>query len=146
MFGGGLAARFGGFRVFLIGTVCLVTGIVGTALAGYPLLWSVLVGVLGSIHPGVIMAVGTLSARPENRAVGMAIFYFDLLRWQHGGQHCAAAAADLYGGPAGGLLAAAVLSAAGGPMFMPAIVGLPSMKPCWFGHDTPTGSSKRAAN
>ena len=34
-----------------------------------------MVGIIGSFHPGVIMAVGTLSARPENRAVGMGLFY-----------------------------------------------------------------------
>jgi fucose permease len=35
----------------------------------------VVVGILGSFHAGVIMAVGTPSARPENRAVGMGLFY-----------------------------------------------------------------------
>ena len=42
---------------------------VGSALAGWIVFWAVLVGILGSIQPGIIMAVGTLSARAENRAV-----------------------------------------------------------------------------
>ena len=79
LFGGGLAARFGGFRIFLTGTLCLAIGMVGGALAGWPLAWAVVLGVLGAIHPGVIMAIGTLSARPENRTVGMSLFYTLLL-------------------------------------------------------------------
>ena len=75
LWGGDLAARFGALRIFLIGTTALVIGMIGTALTGGPVWWAFLVGVLGSIHPGVIMAVGTLSARPENRAVGMGLFY-----------------------------------------------------------------------
>ena len=73
--GGGLAARFGGFNIFLAGTFSLAVGMVGCALTGWPVAWAVLLGVGGSIQPGVIMAVGTLSARPENRAVGMGLFY-----------------------------------------------------------------------
>ena len=48
-----------------MGSAALVIGMAGTALTGGALFWSVVVGVLGSIHPGVIMAVGTLSARPD---------------------------------------------------------------------------------
>jgi MFS family permease len=118
LFGGGLAARFGGFRVFLIGTSALVVGMAGTALLDLPVAWAILVGVLGSIHPGVIMAVGTLSARPENRAVGMAVFYS---LYYLGGTFAPAACgrmADLYGGPAGGLVGAAAISALAVPMFL----------------------------
>ena len=118
MYGGNLAARFGALRILLLGTVALTIGIVGTALAGFPLGWSVLVGVIGAIHPGVIMAVGTLSAKPENRAVGMGIFYSV---YYFGGTLSPMAcgwAADLYGGPAGGLLMAALLSMAVIPLFL----------------------------
>jgi len=118
MFGGGLAARFGGFRILIIGTVCLVAGVAGTALFGGPLFWSVLVGIIGSIHPGVIMAVGTLSARPENRAVGMGLFYsLYYLGGAFGPAFCGLSA-DSYGGPAGGLLAAAAISILVIPLFM----------------------------
>jgi MFS family permease len=118
LFGGGLAARFGGFRIFLIGTSALVIGMAGTALLDQPIAWAILVGVVGSIHPGVIMAVGTFSARSENRAVGMAVFYS---LYYLGGTLAPAACgriADLYGGPAGGLMGAAAISALAVPMFL----------------------------
>lgn len=116
--GGGLAARFGAFRIFLIGTLGLVIGMTGTALLGWPVLWAVSVGIVGAIHPGVIMAVGTLSARPENRAVGMGLFYS---LYYAGGTLAPALcgrAADLYGGPAGALLAAAAIASLAVPMFL----------------------------
>ena len=75
MLGAGLAARFGGLRIFLLGTAALVVGMAGAALLDWPVTCAVVVGIVGSFHPGVIMAVGTLSARPENRAVGMGLFY-----------------------------------------------------------------------
>jgi len=56
------------------------------------------------------------------------------------------AAADLYGGPAGGLLAAAVLSALVVPMFMLHRRLAQHETDAVSGPDTPTGSSKRAAN
>ncbi len=118
LFGGGLAARFGGFRIFLIGTLGLVVGMAGTALFDLPVLGAIAVGLVGSIHPGVIMAVGTLSARPENRAVGMGLFYS---LYYAGGTLAPALcgrAADFYGGPAGALLAAAALSALAIPMWL----------------------------
>ena len=118
MFGGGLAARFGGFRIFLIGTAALVTGMAGTALAGGVVFWAILVGVVGSIHPGVIMAVGTLSARPENRAVGMGLFYSLYFIGGTVAPGLCGRAADLYGGPAGGLLGAAAISALVLPMYL----------------------------
>ena len=43
MFGGGLAARFGGLRIFLLGNLALVVGMAGTAVTGGPgtgLSWS----------------------------------------------------------------------------------------------------------
>ena len=118
LFGGGLAARYGGFRIFLIGTLGLVIGMAATALLGWPVLWAVSVGIVGSVHPGVIMAVGTLSARAENRAVGMGLFYS---LYYAGGTLAPALcgrAADLYGGPAGALLAASAISALAIPMYL----------------------------
>jgi MFS family permease len=116
--GGGLAARFGGFNVFLIGTLSLVIGMVGTALTGGPVGWAVLLGVVGSIQPGVIMAVGTLSARPEHRAVGMGLFY---TLYYLGGTFAPALcglAADHAGRPEAGLLAAAFISVLAIPLYM----------------------------
>ncbi len=117
-FGGGLAARFGGFSILLIGTLGLAIGTAGTALAGLPVLWAVLVGFVGSIHPGVIVAVGTLSARQEHRAVGLGIFYSLYYAGGTVGPALCGRAADLYGGPAGGLLAASAISAMAIPMYL----------------------------
>jgi len=116
--GGGLAARFGGFNIFLVGTLFLTVGMVGAALTGGPVVWAVFVGVLGSIQPGVMMAVGTLSARPENRAVGMGLFY---TLYYLGGTFApglCGLAADYAGRPEAGLLAAAFISALAVPLFM----------------------------
>jgi MFS family permease len=107
--GGGLAARFGGFNIFLIGSLALSVGMTGTAMTGSPVLWAVLLGVVGSIQPGVVMAVGTMSARPENRAVGMGLFY---TIYYLGGTFTPALCgmvADYAGRPEGGLLAAAAI-------------------------------------
>lgn len=118
LFGGGLAARFGGYRVFLIGTLSLVIGMAGTGLLGHPVSWSVLIGICGSLHPGVIMAVGTLSARPQHRAVGMAIFYSIYYLGGTLAPAICGRAADLYGSPAGGLLGAAAISFLAIPAYM----------------------------
>jgi MFS family permease len=118
MVGGGLAARFGGFRIFMLGTLALVAGIGGAALLDWPVSLAVVIGIVGSFHPGVIMAVGTLSARPENRAVGMGLFYS---MYYAGGAVVPALcgrAADLSGGPEGALLAAAAVSALAIPMYL----------------------------
>jgi MFS family permease len=118
MIGGTLAARFGAFRIFLLGTLALVVGISGTALLDWPIPLAVVVGIIGSFHPGVIMAVGTLSARPENRAIGMGLFYS---MYYAGGAVIPALcgwAADLYGGPEGALLAAGAVSALAIPMYL----------------------------
>ena len=118
LFGGSLAARFGGLNIFLTGTISLAVGMLGSALAGWPIAWSVLVGILGSIQPGVLMAVGTLSARPENRAVGMGIFYS---LYYLGGTFSPAlcgVVADYMGEPEGGLLAAAAISALAIPLYL----------------------------
>jgi MFS family permease len=118
LLGAGLAARVGGFRIFLLGTAALVLGMTGAALLDWPVICAVVIGIVGSFHPGVIMAVGTLSARPENRAVGMGLFYS---MYYAGGAVVPAMcgwAADMSGGPEGALLAAAAVSALAVPMYM----------------------------
>jgi MFS family permease len=116
--GSGLVARFGGFTIFLVGTFLLTIAMVGCALTGWPIGWAFLLGVGGSIQPGVIMAVGTLSARPEHRAVGMGLFYS---MYYLGGTFAPAlcgVVADYAGRPEGALLAAAALSALAVPLYM----------------------------
>lgn len=116
--GAGMVARFGGFRIFLVSTLALVIGMTGAALLDWPISCAVVIGIVGSFHPGVIIAVGTLSVRPENRAVGMGLFYS---MYYAGGAVVPAMcgwAADMSGGPEGALLAAAAVSALAVPMFM----------------------------
>lgn len=123
LLGGGLAARFGALRIFLIGAATMVAGMLGTALAGgsglaVPVALAAVVGVVGSIHPGVIMAVGTLSARAENRAAGMGIFYTTYYAGGSVAPAICGRAADWVGGPSGALMAAAALSALAVPMYL----------------------------
>jgi MFS family permease len=118
LWGGDLAARFGALRIFLLGTATLIVGMIGTAMAGGVLWWAFLVGVLGSIHPGVIMAVGTLSSKPENRAVGMGLFYTLYYVGGTAGPAFCGWTADRMGGPAGGLIAAAAITALTLPLYL----------------------------
>ena len=64
------------------------------------------------------MAVGTLSARPQNRAVGMGLFYSLYYLGGAAGPALCGWTADRMGGPEGGLLAAAALSAATVPLYL----------------------------
>jgi MFS family permease len=118
LLGAGLAARFSALGIFLLGTTSLVIGMIGAALLDLPVTCAVVVGVIGSFHPGVIMAVGTLSAKPENRAVGMGLFY----SMYYAGNAVVPAfcgwAADILGGPEGALLAGAAVSAIAIPMYL----------------------------
>lgn len=116
--GGGLAARFGGYRIFLIGSLALSIGMAGSAVTGWPAAWALLLGVVGSIQPGVIMAVSTLSARPENRAVGMGLFYTIYYAGNTLGPTLAGMAADAVGRPDAGLLAASAISLLAIPLYM----------------------------
>jgi len=91
--------------------------VAGPAFVDWPLLWGVLFGTVASLHAGVIVAVGTLSARPENRAVGMGLFY---TVYYVGGTLLPALcgrAADLAGDPAGALLAAASVAVLAAPLY-----------------------------
>jgi predicted MFS family arabinose efflux permease len=117
MFGAGLANRYGAFRVFLLGTSALVIGMTGSALTDWPILWAVMLGILGQIQPGVIQAVGTLSARAETRAAGMGIFYSVYYAAGTVVPALCGAAADLVGSPEGALLCAAAVSALGIPAY-----------------------------
>ena len=87
-------------------------------MVGWPILCALLIGVAGSVHPSVIMAAGTLSARPENRAVGMSLFYST---YYVGGTivpTICGRAADLYGGAEGALFAASAVTLLAIPTFL----------------------------
>ncbi len=118
LIGGGLVGRFGAWRMFVVGTVALVIGMAGFGALDWPIVWAILVGVAGSLHPSVIMAIATLSARAENRAVGMGVFY---TLYYAGGAVIPALcgrAADAYGSPAGAMFAASAVSAVAIPLYM----------------------------
>ena len=115
--GGALATRYGNWAVFLFGTCCGVVAVAGPAILDWPFVWGALFGLGGSLQAGVIIAVGTLSARPENRAVGMGLFY---TAYYLGGTVFPALcgrAADVAGTPAAAMLTAAALGALAIPTY-----------------------------
>jgi predicted MFS family arabinose efflux permease len=115
--GGFLATRFGPDRVFVAGSVLCVVAVTGVYFADWPLLWGLMFGTLASIHAGVIVAKGTLSARPENRAVGMGLFY---TTYYFGGAIVHALcgrAADAVGDPSGAFLCAGLLASLSIPIY-----------------------------
>jgi MFS family permease len=117
LLGGALALRFGPTRVFLAGTLLCVISVAGPAVLDVPLLWGVIFGTVASMHGGLIVQLGTLSCRPENRAVGMGLFY---TTYYAGGTWLPAlcgAAADRLGDPSGAFLAAAGLSLLAVPFY-----------------------------
>jgi MFS family permease len=116
--GAGLANRYGAFRIVLIGTAAVVLGIAGSALTDFPVLCAVMLGVIGQIQPGVIQAIGTLSARVETRAAGMGIFYGVYYAAGTVVPALCGAVADWTGGPEGALLCAAAVSALAMPAYM----------------------------
>lgn len=118
LLGGRFAASFGHLRLFLIGNVALVAGLALLGAENWPILSALLVGVIGSVHPSVIMAAGTLSARPENRAVGMSLFYTTYYAGGTAVPILCGRMADLYGGAEGALFCAAVIAALGVPAFL----------------------------
>lgn len=116
--GGALAVRLGNWPVFLVGTLSGVLAVAGPAVLDWPLTWAVLFGTAASLHAGVIVGIGTLSARPENRAVGMGLFY---MTYYLGGTVLPALcgrAADLVGDPSGALLAAAAVALLAIPVYL----------------------------
>jgi len=107
--GGPLAARVGAFTLMLAGSLALAVGSLGIALTPWPVASAIVFGVIGSLHSPLIMAAGTLSARPENRAVGMGLFYTTYYVGNAIAPALCGRAADFTGGPAGALYAAAAI-------------------------------------
>ena len=116
--GGTIAGRIGATPLLAVGTVAMILGVTLMGAANLPLLSGVLVGLPGSLHAGLIIALGTLSARTENRAVGMGIFF----TIYYGGGALAPAlcgmAADAYGGVPGAMFAGAAIGALAVPAFL----------------------------
>jgi len=117
LLGSGLAGRFGADRMFLIGSMLSVTAVLGMGLVDWPLVWGTLFGTLASVHAGIIFAKGTLSARPEHRAVGMGLFY---MTYYLGGSFIptlCGKVADYVGDPRGAFLCAGTLAAVAIPAY-----------------------------
>lgn len=114
---GWAAARIGPARVFAVGTAAAVAGMCGIALLPWPVAWSVLLGTLGGMHAGVIVGMATLSARPENQAVGMGIFYTIYFAGVAGLPALYGRVADAMGDPAYALLTGAGMVALCAPFF-----------------------------
>ncbi len=108
--GGWAAARFGRRPVFVVGTLVCALAVAAPALHDMPILWGVVFGTVAAMHGGLIVELGALSCRPENRAVGMGVFY---VTYYVGGAVMPAlcgAAADWAGDPGGALVFAAAVS------------------------------------
>ena len=118
LLGGAVAARLGTVPVFIVGVVMEVLAVSGLAWTDWPLLWGVVFGTFGAMHAGIIVGWGTMSVRPENRAVGMGIFY---TTYYLGGTAIPALcgfAADLTGDASGAFLCAAALTVLSLPIWL----------------------------
>ena len=109
LLGGWLSSRVGGAWVLAGGTAASVLSIVGLAVLDWPVLFGIVFGTLGSVHAGVIVALGTLSARPANQAVGMGLFYTVYYAGVAAFPGLCGRVGDAVGSPSGALLAAAAL-------------------------------------
>ncbi|MBW4092885.1 MAG: MFS transporter [Proteobacteria bacterium] len=116
--GGVAAGRWGAPRVFAAGTAAMVLGTAAMGAFDLPALWGAVIGLPGSVHAGIIIALGTLSSRAENRAAGMGIFF----TIYYGGGALAPAlcgiAADAYGGAGGAMFAGAAIGALAVPAYL----------------------------
>jgi MFS family permease len=111
LLGGVVAARVGAVPVFILGTSMEVLAIAGLSFTDWPLVWGLVFGTFGAMHAGIIVGWGTMSVRPENRAVGMGIFY---TTYYVGGSLTpvlCGKAADLMGDASGAFLCASALTA-----------------------------------
>ncbi len=111
LFGGAVAARFGAGRVFTVGTLVAIVAVAAIGVSHWPLLWGLIYGTVGAVQAGVVVGAGTLSSRPRNRAVGMALFY---TTYYVGGTifpPICGRAADIAGNPAGAFICGAAISA-----------------------------------
>ncbi len=110
--GGAIASRwFGPIPVFIAGAILEAITVAGMGALDWPILWGILFGTVASMHAGIIVGWGALSAKPENRAVGMGIFY---TTYYLGGTivpTLCGKAADYTGNPSGAFLCAGILSA-----------------------------------
>ncbi len=115
--GGWAAARFGGTVVFVVGSLVCALSVAAPAVHDMPILWGLIFGTFAAMPGGLIVGLGAASCAPENRAVGMGIFY---VTYYIGGAVMPAlcgAAADWAGDPGGALVLAAAVSLLGVPLW-----------------------------
>ncbi len=134
LLGGWMAARYGRTLVFDTGSLVCAISVAAPAVHDMPILWGLIFGTVAAMPGSLIVELGAMSCRAENRAVGMGIFY---VTYYIGGAIMPAfcgAAADWAGDPGGALVFAAGVS----------LLGLP----LWFLHArmiAAPGASMRAA-
>ena len=115
--GAALAGRVGRAPVFAAAAVILAAATAGITAGGPAVVWATVFGLFGAMHPSIIIAAGTESARPEHRAVGMGLFY---ATYYLGGAVMPGAlghAADAVGSAGGALVTAAAVSLLSIPLF-----------------------------
>jgi MFS family permease len=118
LLGGWVAARWGRWPVFLVGTLVCAGSVAGPAFVDSPIAWAVVFGTIAAMPGSLIVEKGAVSCRAENRAVGMGIFY---VTYYIGGAVMPAlcgAAADWAGDPGGALVLAGAVSLAGIPLWL----------------------------
>jgi MFS family permease len=118
LLGGWVAARFGRWPVFLVGSLVCAGSVAGPAFVDSPIAWAIVFGTIAAMPGSLIVEKGAISCRPENRAVGMGIFY---VTYYIGGAVMPAicgAAADWAGDPGGALVLAAAVSLTGIPLWL----------------------------
>jgi predicted MFS family arabinose efflux permease len=111
LFGSAVAERFGANRVFHVGMLVAVLSVAAMPLLDWPLLLGAVYGTVAAMHGTVIVGTGTLSARPQHRAVGMALFYTVYYIGSTVFPALCGRAADLVGHPSGAFLSGAAISA-----------------------------------
>ncbi len=117
LLGGWIAARYGRSLVFVAGTLVCTLAVAGPAVVDAPILWGIVFGTIAAMPGGLIVELGAVSCRPENRAVGMGIFY---ITYYIGGAAMPAlcgAAADWVGDPGGALVLAGSIALIGIPLW-----------------------------
>ena len=75
LLGGAAAGRWGMIPVFVVGAMFDTVATLGAWAVDAPLLWAALFGLFANCHASPMLTLGSLSTRPENRAVGMALFF-----------------------------------------------------------------------
>jgi predicted MFS family arabinose efflux permease len=111
LLGGVAAARIGAVPVFIAGMLMEVLAVSGLAWTDWPLLWGLVFGTFGAMQAGIIVGWGTMSVKPENRAVGMGIFYTTYYIGGAGIPALCGRAADLIGDASGAFWCASALTA-----------------------------------